>query len=165
MCSRRSWVSTDRTSLRARLCKSHAQGTGVTSYRKAFRHRHLNGGIGLVRRGPLWDSADETGGGSLHFALRGKCRQIAQVFLILQGLAYGRGSNEVSRPDRRANGKCSEAPETLPSPHKPPERRAPHPPNERGPDSPSLLRAPCGISSKSALWNRCAGSLRLRPLG
>src|SRR3989337_4532178 len=83
---RRSWVSTNRTSLRARLCKSHAQGTGVASYRKAFRHRHLNGGIGLVPRGPLWGSADETGGGSLHFALRGKCRQIARVFLDFVGI-------------------------------------------------------------------------------
>src|SRR3989304_9008092 len=36
---------TARTSVGAKLCKNHAQGTGLTSYRKAFRHRHLNWGI------------------------------------------------------------------------------------------------------------------------
>src|SRR3989304_7245119 len=86
---RRSWVSTDRTSVRARLCKSHAQGTGVASYRKAFRHRHLNGGIGLVPRGPLWGSADETGGGSLHFALRGKMQTGGASFVDFVGIGLG----------------------------------------------------------------------------
>src|SRR3972149_7675862 len=34
-----------------------------------------------------------------------------------------------SRPDRRASGRCSKAPETLPSPHKPPGRSSTASPN------------------------------------